>query len=223
MDGTNAILKPFFYNDSIKGALVFYTYPGATTTNTSYSRTELREQMVPGSNSTNWKFSKGGTMKGTLEVTEISKDASGNYYKTIVMQIHGILTNTQKALIGASENNAPPILKIYWEKGKIRVKTKVLKDLNATETEMLHEKAWGDDDGYTFPEYVGFEKFTLEVKVSAGKIEVILNDKANKVYENIHMQKWSIFENYFKAGNYFQSKDLNSFASVRYYELEIAH
>ncbi|MBP9600186.1 MAG: polysaccharide lyase family 7 protein, partial [Lutibacter sp.] len=50
--GTNAILKPFFYNDSIKGAVVFYTYPGATTTNTSYSRTELREQMVPGSNST---------------------------------------------------------------------------------------------------------------------------------------------------------------------------
>ena len=221
--GTNAILKPFFYNDSIKGALVFYTYPGATTTNTSYSRTELREQMVPGSNSTNWKFSKGGTMKGTLEVTDISKDASGNFHKTIVMQIHGILTNTQKALIGASDNNAPPILKIYWEKGKIRVKTKVLKDLNATETEMLHEKAWGDDDGYTFPEYVGFEKFTLEVKVSAGKIEVILNDKASKVYENIHMQKWSIFENYFKAGNYFQSKDLNSFASVRYYELEIAH
>ena len=36
---TNETLKPFFYNDSIKGALVFYTYPNATTTNSTYSRT----------------------------------------------------------------------------------------------------------------------------------------------------------------------------------------
>ena len=40
---TNEILKPFMYNDSINGALVFYTYPGASTANSSYSRTELRE------------------------------------------------------------------------------------------------------------------------------------------------------------------------------------
>ena len=117
---TNEILKPFFYNDSIKGALVFYTYPNASTANSSYSRTELREQLVPGSNSTNWTFAKGGTMKGTLEVAEMSKDPSGNYYRTIVMQIHGILTNTQKALIGAPDNNAPPMLKIYWVNGQVK-------------------------------------------------------------------------------------------------------
>ncbi len=219
----NEVLKPFFYNDSIKGALVFYTYPDASTTNSSYSRTELREQMVPGSNDVNWTFAKGGKMKGTLEVSEMAKDANGNYYRTIVMQIHGRLTNAQKSLIGASDNNAPPILKIYWEKGQVRVKTKVLKNLNASDVEILHEEAWGDDAGYTFPEYVGFDKFTLEVKVSSGKMEVILNDKATAVYENIHMQKWGIFENYFKAGNYFQSKDKNSFAKVKYYELEVTH
>ena len=43
---TNATLKPFFYNDSIDGSLVFYTYPASSTPNSSYSRTELREQMV---------------------------------------------------------------------------------------------------------------------------------------------------------------------------------
>lgn len=135
---TNETLKPFFYNDSIKGALVFYTYPDASTANSSYSRTELREQLVPGSNSTNWKFEEGGNMKGTLEVSEMSKDTNGNYYRTIVMQIHGILTNEQKQLIGATDNNAPPMLKIYWVNGQIRVKTKILKNLNASETEMLH-------------------------------------------------------------------------------------
>lgn len=220
---TNPILKPFMYNDSINGALVFYTYPGATTANTSYSRTELREQMVPGSNSVNWKFSQGGNMKGTLAVPEITKDANGNYYRTIIMQIHGRLTDQQKVLIGAKDNNAPPMLKIYWVDGKIRVKTKVLKNLNATETEMLHESAWGDDAGYTFPEYVGFGKFTLEVKVSDGRMEVILNENASKVYNDIHIQKWGIFENYFKAGNYFQSLDKESYAKVSYYSLEIKH
>tara|TARA_R110001583_G_scaffold77491_3_gene210902 strand:- start:10985 stop:11890 length:906 start_codon:yes stop_codon:yes gene_type:complete len=220
---TNETLKPFFYNDSIKGALVFYTYPNASTANSSYSRTELREQMVPGSNDVNWTFSKGGRMKGTLEVSEMSKDGNGDYYRAIIMQIHGRLTNAQKIVIGATDNNAPPMLKIYWVNGKVRVKTKVLKDLNATDTEMLHEEAWGDDDGYTFPEYVGFEKFTLEVKVSNGRMEVILNEKNSVVYENIHMQKWGIFENYFKAGNYFQSKDTQSFAKVKYYDLVVTH
>lgn len=220
---TNETLKPFFYNDSIKGTLVFYTYPDASTANSSYSRTELREQLVPGSNSTNWTFEQGGAMKGTLEVAEMAKDASGNYYRTIIMQIHGILTNAQKELIGAADNNAPPMLKIYWVNGKIRVKTKVLKDLNSTDTEMLHEEAWGDDSGYTFPEYVGFDKFTLEIKVSNGRMEVILNEKASVVYESIHIQKWGIFENYFKAGNYFQSKDKESFAKVKYYELVVTH
>ena len=56
---TNSTLLPFMYNDSTDASLVFYTYPGASTTNSSYSRTELREQMVPGSNNTNWTFEEG--------------------------------------------------------------------------------------------------------------------------------------------------------------------
>lgn len=220
---TNPVLKPFMYNDSINGALVFYTYPGSTTANTSYSRTELREQIIPSNNSVNWKFDQGGNMKGTLAVTDISKDQNGNYYRTIIMQIHGRLTDQQKVLIGAKDNNAPPMLKIYWIDGKVRVKTKVLKNLNATNIEMLHEDAWGDDVGYTFPEYVGFDKFSLEVKVSDGRMEVILNGTSSKVYNDVHIQKWGIFENYFKAGNYFQSLDKNSSATVKYYSLEVKH
>ena len=46
---TNEDLKPFMYNDSIDGSLVFYTRPGETTPNATYSRTELREQIVSGS------------------------------------------------------------------------------------------------------------------------------------------------------------------------------
>ena len=219
----NEILKPFFYNDSINGALVFYAYPNASTANSSYSRTELREQMVSGSDGTNWTFAQGGRMKGTLSMGAISKDIKGKFHRTIIMQIHGRLTNDQRDLIGAKDNNAPPMLKIYWIDGKVRVKTKVLKNLNATDKEMLYTDAWGDDEGHTFAEYVGFDKFTLEVKVSNGIMEVILNDQESVVYNNIHMQKWGIFENYFKAGNYLITKDKDAFANVKYYELEISH
>jgi len=222
---TNEALKPYMYNDSTRGgALVFYAYPtNSTTTNTKYSRAELREQMEPGKNNVNWTFKQGGIMKGKLAMKAISKDKNGKYHKTIIMQIHGRLTNEQRDLIGAKDNNAPPMLKIYWQNGKIRVKTKILKRANLSGNTLLHEEAWGDDKGFTFEQEVGFNKFTLEVKASDGKLVVVLNNSEFKVYENVHMKKWGIFENYFKAGNYFQSRDEGSFAKVNYYELEVTH
>lgn len=221
---TNETLKPFMYNDSVEGALVFYTYPGATTANTSYSRTELRELMNPKDyGKTNWTFAQGGNIKGTLAMADISKDDDGNYHRAIIMQIHGRLTDEQRDLIGAKDNNAPPILKIYWTNGAVRVKTKVLKNLNDSYEELLHTDAWGDDEGHTFSQYVGFNKFTLEVKVSDGRMEVVLNDKESVVYDSDHIKKWGVFENYFKAGNYLISLDKDAYSKVKYFELEVNH
>ena len=222
---TNEALKPYMYNDSTRaGGLVFYACPtNSTTANTKYSRSELREQMVPGDNSVNWTFAQGGIMKGKLAVKDVSRDANGKYHKVIIMQIHGRLTNEQRDLIGAKDNNAPPMLKIYWQNGKIRVKTKVLKYTGLSGNALLQEEVWGNDDGFTFDQEVGTGKFSLEVKVSDGKMVVILNNTDYKVYENIHLKKWGIFENYFKAGNYFRSRDEGSFARVTYYELSVSH
>ena len=135
---TNEVLQEFMYNDSTDGSLVFYTYPGSSTRNSSYSRTELREQMVPGSNTTNWTFAQGGRMKGTLKLDTISVGADNKPHRTIIMQIHGRLTNAQRNLIGEDDNNAPPMLKIYWNNGRVRVKTKVLKDINASAKDILN-------------------------------------------------------------------------------------
>ncbi|MGX1930597.1 polysaccharide lyase family 7 protein [Flagellimonas sp. 2504JD4-2] len=220
---TNEELLPFMYNDSTDGSLVFYTYPGSSTPNSSYSRTELREQMVPGSNNTNWTFAQGGTMSGTLSVPSISEDENGKKHRTIIMQIHGRLTNEQRDLIGEDDNNAPPVLKIYWNDGKVRVHTKKLKDLNASNEEMLHTSAWEDDEPYSFPEEVGTDKFSLKVIASEGRIEVILNDNAFFVKEDVNMEKWGVFENYFKAGNYLISKDEGASAKVKYYDLIVEH
>lgn len=221
--GESDLLKPFMYNDSVDGSLVFYTYPGASTANSSYSRSELRELMDPNDFSKNWTFDQGGRMKGTLALDEISKESDGDYHRTIVMQIHGRLSNEQRDLIGAKDNNAPPILKIYWHKGYVRVKSKYLKDKNASLEEMLHTDAWGDDDGFNFDAYVGFDPFTLEIIASSGKMEIILNETESYVIENEDMQKWGVFENYFKAGNYLATKEAGAYARVKYYELEVQH
>lgn len=219
----NEALAPYFYRDPKDKALVFHAYPAQTTKNTKYSRSELREQMEPGNNNVNWTFKEGGVMRGTLSVPEVSKNRKGKYHRVIVMQIHGRLTNEQRDLIGEDDNNAPPILKIYWDNGKIRVKTKVLKDEEASDTDILHEHAWGDDKGRNFEKEVGNEKFTLEVKVAEGIMTVTLNDDETFYYYGIHMKRWGVFENYFKAGNYFQSRDPGSYAKVKYYQLEVSH
>ena len=219
----NEVLKKLMYNDYTDGSIVFYAYPGATTANTSHSRCELREQMDSGKDNTNWTFAQGGRLKGTLAMAEISIDANGKYHRTIIMQIHGRLTKEQRDLIGQKDNNAAPILKIYWDNGKIKVKTKVLKDITVSDKDILNTKAWDDDKGYVFKDNVGFNKFTIEVKASDGRLEVILNNKESVVYDGFDMKKWGVFENYFKAGNYLQTLDVNAFAKVKYYSLEVSH
>ena len=210
---SNKIAKPYMYIDSSDAAIVFHAMPTASKTrNTKYTRSELREQMEPGNNNVNWTFAEGGNLKAKLAMDETTKDSNGKYHRTIILQIHGRLTNEQRDLIGADDNNAPPILKIYWDKGKVRVKTKVLKNINATDTALLHEEAWDNDEGFNFEQEVGFRKFTLEVQVSDGKMVVILNGHEYKVYDDIHIRRWGIFENYFKAGNYFQSRDVGAYS-----------
>lgn len=216
------LLKPFMYNDSIDGSLVFHTYPGQTTANTSYSRTELREQMKPGNNNVNWTFAQGGKMKGKLRLKDITKDKDGKYHRTIIMQIHGRLTNAQRDLIGQKDNNAAPVLKIYWTNNKIRVVRKVLKNRNASDEEILKVDAW-TDEGFYFEREVGFQKFNLEVIASDGRLEVILDGWERMVFEDTNMKRWGIFENYFKAGNYLSTKDEGAYATVKYYELDVTH
>ncbi len=54
-------------------------------------------------------------------------------------------------------------------------------------------------------------------------MEVILNGKDSRIYDDIHIQKWAAFENYFKAGNSPSTQDAGSFARVKYYSLEMSH
>ncbi len=220
----NPILKKWMYTDEKDKSIVFFAFPsGTTTANSHFSRSELRETMEPGNNSVNWKFAQGGKLKAVYAMDAVSKEKDGQYSKVIITQIHGRLTNQQRDLIGQKDNNAPPMLKIYWDNGKIRVKTKVLKNLNVSDKDILHVAAWTDDEGTYFKEKVDFNPFTLEILVSDGKMELILNGTESLVYHDVNIKKWGVFENYFKVGNYFQSKDPKAFAKVKIYDLIVTH
>lgn len=220
---SNEALKEFMYDDLTDGSIVFHAYPSSSTANSKYSRSELREQMESGSNSKNWTFKEGGRMKVKMSVPAVSKDKNGKEHKIIIAQIHGRLTNEQRGLIGQKDNNAPPILKIYWDKGKVRVKTKVLKNKKVSDLEILDKDAWGDDDGYSFEIPVDDKKFTLEIIAQEGRLEVVLNGFQRSVYKGEDIDRWGVFENYFKVGNYLQSRDKDAFAKVKVYELEVSH
>lgn len=220
----NILLQKWIYNDEKDRSIVFYASPtGKTTANSHFSRSELRETMDLGNKNVNWKFTQGGKFKGTYAIDVVSKENDGKYSKVIIAQIHGRLTNEQRDLIGQKDNNAAPILKIYWDNGKIRVKTKVLKNVDTSDKDILTTVAWVDDEGTDFKEKVDFNKFTLEIKVSDGRLEVILNGSETLVYNNSSIKKWGVFENYFKAGNYLQSQEPSAFAKVKLYSLQVFH
>jgi len=221
--GNNSIIRPYMYNDSSDGSLVFFTLPGVTTNNSSYSRTELREQMLAGSNNVNWTFEEGGEIRGVLSVPDISRESDGSFHRAIIMQIHGRLSDEQRTLIGEDDNNAPPVLKIYWQDSRIYVRTKELKDTTDTYQESLETDAWTDDDGRYFSKVVGTNTFSLSVVASKGKMVVTLDDDETFVYEGVHMDRWGVFENYFKAGNYLGTTDVDAYSYVKYYSLEVTH
>ncbi len=213
---TNNHISPYLY-DSPDGALVFFcSYSGIATPNSKYSRTELREQLVPGDNTTNWTLDQGGTLSGTLKVPEISTG-----HRTIIMQIHGRLSHAQKTLLGTDDSDAPPLLKVYFQDSKIRVARKVLVDENSSDLQILEKTAWVDDEAFYFDQKVNDNTFDLQIIVSSGRMEIKLNEES-KVYEDTHLQKWP-FENYFKAGNYLQSTEQGAYAQVWFYSLNVSH
>lgn len=215
------VLQKYMYHDPEDQSIVFYTEPGSTTTNSSYSRTELREQMVPGSNKVNWTYEQGGSLKGKLKVSKVSGDA-GKLDRIIIMQIHGRLTDTQRDLINKSDNNAPPVLKIYWDDGKIDVRRKILINTDVSDIDILKTTSW-KDESHLFDTEVGFDTFELSIEVKGTLMTITLQNEEIVTFDDIHTQKWGVFENYFKAGNYLQSKDSESYSEVKYYELEVEH
>lgn len=218
-------LKPYMYDDVLDKSIVFYTFPSTTTSNSSFSRTELRELINPANSKINWTLDTGGEMKGRLKMMEISKDnttSSRLFHRTIFMQIHGIISISDMNSYGFSSNNGPPLLKMYWEEGYVWAFKKSLVNETTSGTNLFNTSSsiWKDEK--INMGYVGFDEFEFRIKASKGKLELQLNNEYPYIYEDISLSKWP-FENYFKAGNYLQTTNLEAFAKVKYYTLTITH
>ncbi|MDD7887515.1 polysaccharide lyase family 7 protein [Flavivirga sp. 57AJ16] len=217
-------LQPFMYDDATDTSIVFYTYPGnATTANSSYPRTELREQQTPGSNYDNWSLVEGGVMDGTLQVASVSNDTetSRQYHRIIVMQIHGIISQEDMTTYNFSSNHAPPLLKMIWIDGKLFAYKKTLVDESTSGLDLYDDSSstWTDIK-YDFG-YVGFDSFQIKITARQGEIMISANNK-NYTFQDISLEKWP-FENYFKAGNYLTATDPTAHASIKYYNLKVTH
>jgi hypothetical protein len=217
-------VKPYMYDDTTDESIVFYTLPGVSTTNSSYSRTELRELIQPSNARVNWTLETGGTIEGRLQVIDISKDynSSNEYHKTIVMQIHGIISLADMATHGFSSNNGPPLIKMRWIDGDLWVYKKSLVDESSSGDDLwdVYGDTWADEKHNMGT--VGFEPFNFRITASAGKIELQLNNDTPYVYEDISLAKWP-YENYFKAGNYLGTTNASAFSFVKYYSLSVTY
>ena len=217
-------ILPYMYDDIEDSSIVFYTFPDVSTTNSSYSRTELRELINLSNARDNWTLLEGGEMVGRLKVESVSEDqeSGDDYHKVIVMQIHGIISEEDMDLHGFSSNNGPPLIKIYWKDGYVWCHKKSLID-ESTEGDALLETSnntWTDIKVNLG--YAGFEVFDFRITATDARLEVQLNQDTPFVYEDISLDKWP-YENYFKAGNYLTSTNSDAFSYVKYYELSISH
>lgn len=173
-------VKPFMFDDLSDQSLVFYAYPNTSTANSDYSRSELREMINPTNSKVNWTLNQGGTIKGKLKMASITNEIAGSgssktFHRTIVMQIHGIISEADMTKYKFSSNSAPPLLKIFWIDGRIKAYKKTLVNSNTTGLDLYSSSSsiWTDishDFGF-----VGNEAFDLKVVASSGKLVVSLN------------------------------------------------
>lgn len=221
---TLAPVMPYMYDDESDASLMFYTFPDISTSNSSFSRTELRELINPDSSSDNWTLLEGGEMVGRLKVTSVSENtqSSDDYHKVIVMQIHGIISPEDMSVHGFSSNNGPPLIKIYWKDGYVWSHKKSLIDEATSGDDLLEtsNNTWADIKVNLG--YVGNDAFDFRITASDAKIEVQLNTNTPHIYEDISLDKWP-YQNYFKAGNYLTTTDADAFSYVKYYNLNVTH
>lgn len=217
---SNIEIQRFMFNDNSERALVFYAYPSVKSKN-SYTRTELKEQNSFGTE-IGWTFREGAKLKTVIRMGTISKN-DDKYPRVILVQMGSRLKDDQAEKVNANDNNLPPFLKIYWDNGKIKLRSKKAASLSITGSELYKENSWVDDDGFAFKEKVDFDKFTLEINVMADRTVVTLNNGETKVYSGEDYRKWSQFENFFRTGCYLQSREAGAFANAKYFTLEVAH
>jgi len=192
----------YFYTGS-DGAMVFYApVDGATTSGSSYARSELRE--MNGSEKAAWNLSTGGSMGATLEV-DAAPNREGVGGKLIVGQIHG-------------QNDE--LVRLYWENGTVYF---VNDQAGASNSEIKFTLK--DSTGAT-PEISLNEKFSYTINAKGSTLDVDVHADG-KVYQSSTKinSVWQSDTLYFKAGAYLGTNESNGSGAgqASFYALDVSH
>lgn len=215
----NSDIQKYMFNDLSDRSLVFYSYPSIKSKR-PFTKVDLKEQNSFGSD-IGWTFKDGAKLKTVAKMGEISMK-NGKYPRVIFIQIGGRLKEQQANLIGSSDKDAPAILKVYWDNGFIKLRSKKLIN-GVVGDDIYRSESWEDDDGFIFKNKVDQEKFTLEIDITDGKMEVTLNKKETKVYSGENYKTWNAFDNYFTVGCNLQSDEVGAFANMKFYTIDATH
>lgn len=207
-----------FYTDPKSGGMVFRCPNIAgTTTNTHYSRTELREVLDPGNSSysddaNNWTTADGGHLKARLKVDRVSTTGdSGKVGRVIIGQIHGPDTEPVRLYYRKKPSEA---------KGRIYIGSETVGGSNTFSSDIVSNK---NGDGIALGEL-----FTYVISLKGTRLEVdILRNKGTLVNRYIKYidPAYKGLNLYFKAGVYNQNNTGSDtdYAQATFYSLTHTH
>ncbi len=176
---------------------------GGTTNSTDTVRSEMREQLTPGDDKSNWTTTGVHIQSGTVKVTKLPKPKkSGSPVKTIVAQLHAFNSNSPPLKLQFSSSSADGVVvyAIYNESP--------------------------NRSGYVISRKIKMalkESFTYELKMADGILTTKINDELISTRDM--RANWSQSKFYFKAGNYLQNtpREATGNAEVVYTNLTVSH
>lgn len=199
LKGSNGYQSNWFYTDA-DGAMTFWTpVNGATTGGSSHPRSEMREQLVSGSDSHNWDECGTSILDAQLKVISVPSDNI-----VIVGQVHGY--------------GIAPLVIVYFRydpeigSGQLIAKSQTYPEQGPPY--QVHTLASGIKLG---------QIFLYQIKVAQGLAAVSYNNGAPATMTLD--PSWDSETFYFKAGAYphVAGTDANEGAEVRFYRLAASH
>ncbi|MFT4171652.1 MAG: polysaccharide lyase family 7 protein [Rhodocyclaceae bacterium] len=188
----------YFYTDT-DGAMTFWApTTGATTQNSHYPRSELREMLDPSSSKVNWGWQGTHIMKLTGKVVKLPSTG-----KVIVAQIHAIEEDG---------TNAPPLVKIVFNTNQLDGQVK------------SDSSGSGSDVHNYFTNIAVGDRYDVEIRVTNGVAFITVNGDTRSV-DFVSMDAgWKNLKYYFKAGNYVQDNSADGgSATTKLYSLSVSH
>jgi Alginate lyase/Immunoglobulin domain len=186
----------YFYTGPVDGAMVFWApVTGATTPNSSYPRSELREQLIPPSNSTNWLPYGNHLLSAQCRVTQVPSTG-----KVIIGQIH------------CYTGNARPLLKLQYNNGVIEALVKT-------------NSNYDPDFKFYFQNVGLSNLISYQIHQENGWLTTTVNGSNQAINVFVTDPDWATNGLYFKAGSYCQDNvgDTNEGARLAFYALTRSH